>query len=135
MACFSVPLAEALIVTAVKAGAFGRKSAEKALADGNAERGERIRAVRERLGLLEKLLYGGSSLLLIEHIYHGEITFVPPFITTMTSPQEISAMLREMATVGTGMAVLTTAVWGIMLAVSALLRKRAERKAGLSAAL
>ena len=36
-------------------------------------------------------------------------------------------MLREMATAGVGMAALCTAVWGVMLVVSARIEKRKEQ--------
>lgn len=131
MACFTVPLAEAVIVTAVKAVALRRN------ADGvvSAARAAKIEGVREKLGSLEKMLYGGSFLLAVEHLYHGEISFVPPFLTAMKTPEEIPAMLYEMATVGVGMAVLTTAVWGVMVGVASWLSRRGNRSLGIQGGL
>lgn len=76
------------------------------------------------------MLYGGSFLLAIEHIYHGEVVFYPPFLTAMNDPADTVEMLNEMSTVGVSMAVLVTAVWGIGLFVSHLLKK--SKKAQLS---
>lgn len=108
MACFTVPLAEALIITAVKATGF-HHSANSVL--------------KEKLGMLEKMLYGGSFLLAIEHIYHGEVILYPPFLTAVKNPEDIPAMLHEMATVGVGMAAIVTTVWAITLAINSLFRK------------
>lgn len=110
MACFTVPLAEAVVVSVVKA---------VALKKGNAN--EKVRVAREKLATLEKMLYGGSALLAVEHFYHGEISFVPPFLTKMNG--EIPVMLHEMATVGVGMALLVTAAWGIGCAISHFVKK------------
>ena len=106
MACFTAPLAEAIVVSVVKKSTNLDNS------------------FKEKIGWLEKMLYGGSFLLAIEHIYHGEIVFYPPFLTAMKSPEEIPVMLHEIATVGVGMAVLVTAVWGIAVGVSAFMNKR-----------
>ncbi len=112
MACFTVPLAEAVVVSVVKV---------LALKKGNAN--EKVKVAREKVATLEKMLYGGSVLLAAEHFYHGEISFVPPFLTAMKSPEEIPAMLHEMATVGVGMALLVTAAWGVGCLLSRFVKK------------
>ena len=123
MACFAVPLAEAVVVSVVKA---------VTLKKGNSN--EKIQVAREKVATLEKMLYGGSALLAVEHMYHGEITFVPPFLTAMKTPEEIFVMLHEMATVGVGMAFLVTAVWGIGRLVSHFVKKCKAAKMPLAAA-
>lgn len=135
MACFTIPLVEGLAVTAVSLILANRK---KSAADTVNESKElksmdKISAIRKDLGNLQRMLFGGSFLLAIEHIYHGELTFVPPFLTAMQTAEEIPAMLRELATVGVGMAVLTTAVWGVVTFVSKLIKK-AKSSAGAHAA-
>lgn len=117
MACFLVPLAEGIVVSTVEKVAFHSK-----------EETEKVKGVKEKIGILKKMLYGGSFLLAIEHIYHGEISFVPPFLTAMNTPAEISAMLHEMATVGVGMSILVTAAWGIGLAVMKISKKLQSKK-------
>jgi hypothetical protein len=64
-----------------------------------------------KLEWLNKALWGGGFLLTIEHIWHGEITFWPPFLTAMSNPADFEEMLHEMATVGVLMALFITAVW------------------------
>ncbi len=115
MACFLAPLAEAVVVSAVK------KTVCKAAGDG---KDGKIAAVREKISRLEKMLYGGSFLLAVEHLYHGEISLLPPFLTAMRNPAEIPAMLGELATVGVGMAVLVTAVWAAGEYTASRLKKR-----------
>ena len=121
MACFTVPLAETVIVTAVRKTVL-KKSAV------NAVHSAKMDSINKSVGHLEKMLYGGSFLLAIEHLWHGEISFLPPFLTALNSPAEISVMLQELASVGVGMALLVTGVWalaeGAAASVKRLLRKR-----------
>jgi len=122
MACFTVPLAEAVVVSTVKTVVKKAGCSQKAL-----------EFIDEKVGWLEKMLYGGSALLAIEHLYHGEISIYPPFLTALNTPEEIPVMLHEMATSGVGMAILTTAVWGVIVGVSSVLggRKSEVREGGL----
>ena len=108
MACFTVPLATAAVASAVKTTL--PKSAE-----GN--------PFVSRLGWLGKMMFGGSFLLAIEHVYHGEIIFTPPFLTAVKDGNTAD-MLHEMATRGVTMAVLLAVVWVVMVTVSTL-RERA----------
>lgn len=122
MACFTVPLAEAVVLTAVKKIAL-RRNADSVI-------NEAEMAKSQKLGVLEKMLYGGSFLLAVEHLYHGEISLVPPFFTAMKNPSEIPEMLREMTTVGVGMALLTTAVWAAGIGIAALVKNLKKKSAG-----
>ena len=124
MACFTIPLAEAIVVTAVKTLAL-RRNTDKLISE---SKKQKIASIREKISTLEKMLYGGSFLLAIEHIYHGEVVLYPPFLTAMNTPEEIPAMLHEMATVGVVMAVLTTLAWGVMTGISSWLSKRRNKK-------
>ena len=117
MACFIVPLAESVIATGIKAMLKRRQV--------QGQGGEVVESgMVKKLGWLQKLGFGGSALLAIEHIYHGEITFVPPFLTAMNSPETTGEMLHEMATVGVSMAVLITVVWGAMCLISHVMEKK-----------
>ena len=117
MACFTAPLAEALVATAVKSAA-GKPSARR-------------NVFLRRLGWLQKMLFGGSFLLAIEHVWHGEITWRYPFLTAVKEgPEATAEMWREIATVGISMAVLITVVWaGMVLVSSAMERRRAPQEA------
>lgn len=122
MACFTVPLAEALVVSAVKAVAL-KKGSDKPT----------VLAMRQKVATLEKMLYGGSFLLAAEHIYHGEITFYPPFLTALNSPADTAVMLQEIATSGVAMAALVTGVWAIGLAVAYIMPKKRNGLKGSAA--
>ena len=130
MACFTAPLAEAIIVSAAKK-VIAKK--EKAAGTENASDGTIL--FSEKLGWLEKMLWGGSALLAFEHVWHGEIVPYFPFLTAAENPEDFAQMLREIAINGTGMALLVTAVWGVMLYVSKKLEKRYLNKPGIKPAL
>ena len=108
MACFTAPLAEAVIVKAVE------KSIEK---KGSKESGDKVPLAR-KVKWLSTMLFGGSALLAFEHIWHGEITAWFPFLTAMSNKEDTITMLKEIGTVGVSMAVLITAVWLIMCKVA-----------------
>lgn len=126
MACFTVPLVEAVVLTAVKKIAF-RRNADSVINEAEMAKNQKIAVLKEKFGILEKMLYGGSFLLAVEHLYHGEISFVPPFLTAMKNPAEIPEMLREMTTVGVGMALLTTAVWAVGIGIASLVKNLKEK--------
>ncbi|MEN9979673.1 MAG: hypothetical protein ABIK38_04940 [candidate division WOR-3 bacterium] len=66
---------------------------------------------------LSALLLGGSAMLAVEHVSHGEVVPWPPFLTAMRSPAETAQMLREMFTVGGTMTAVLILVWLLMLAL------------------
>ena len=70
------------------------------------------------------MLWGGVALLAFEHIWHGEVVAWFPFLTAMSNAEDAAEMLHEMATVGVGMAVLITVVWGVMCVVADAIVKR-----------
>lgn len=117
MACVLVPAAEAVLTTA----------AEKVLAAKEGGHSQAGLSFSRKLKWLNHLLWGGSALLAFEHVWHGEITPWFPFLTAAGNPADAAEMLREMATAGVGMAALCTAVWGVMLVVSARIEKRKEQ--------
>ena len=125
MACFTVPLAEAVVLTAVKKIAF-KRNADSVINEAEMTKNQKIAVLKEKFRILA-----------VEHLYHGEISLVPPFLTAMKNPAEIPEMLREMATVGVGMALLTTVVWAAGIGISALvknLKKKSADGIGLSGA-
>ena len=116
MACFTVPLATAVAANAAKSAVGKSAKANPFVA---------------RLGWLSRMMFGGSFLLAIEHVYHGEIVFTPPFLTAVKNG-EVSEMLHEMMTRGVSMTVLLVAVWAVMVAVS-MHRERAAAAAAKEA--
>ena len=60
---------------------------------------------------LEKMLWGGTVMLVVDHIINGEVTWRYPFFTALTEVGGAEVMLREMLTVGVPMSLVLTAVW------------------------
>lgn len=110
MACFTAPLAQALVVAAARSACKGKISRSR-------------NPFVRRLGWLQKMLFGGCFLLAIEHVWHGEITWRFPFLTAVKDG-DTAAMLREIATIGVSMALLVTAVWAVMVLVAAARERR-----------
>jgi len=136
MACFLVPAAEAVVISAAYIAA--KKKEQKIVAPAHAEN----KAVcasdvkitwSKRLGWLMALLWGGVLLLAFEHFWHGEVVPFPPFLTAMADPNDKAEMLHEMSTVGVSMAVMVTAFWGVLCGIAqakvAKIRKSLSSKA------
>lgn len=131
MACFLVPAAEAVVVTAVACGMKAKEKKAPALNNSvAADAADTVKnvkiAVSAKLMWLANLLWGGCLLLCYEHIWHGEVVPWFPFLTAMSSAEEASVMLSEMRAVGGIMAGEITAVWVlIVLAANVIVRRRA----------
>lgn len=136
MACFIAPVAEAIVVTMLKKR-LEKKEMRAALAQDMTgivvaqDNRHSSNPFSRKLGWLTKLLWGGSFLLAIEHIWHGEVVPWPPFLTAFNNPADIEPMLLEIATVGVAMAVLITAVWGVMVLATSCIEKRAKKPQAL----
>ena len=100
MACFIAPLVEAIAVTAI------RKSGLK----GNTP-------YLQHLPDLEKMLWGGTLMLIVDHIINGELTWAFPFFTALGQTGGAAILWREVLTVGVPMALALTAAWGIWVAL------------------
>lgn len=121
MACFIVPGTEAIITTAT----------QKIIEHHEKKTGESLSvSFSEKIGWLNKMLWGGSALLAFEHVWHGEVTPWFPFLTAANSPESTMEMLNEISTSGVAMAVLVTAVWTVMAAVSTVIERRKIKALG-----
>ncbi|MGN0600879.1 MAG: hypothetical protein ACI4JK_13445 [Oscillospiraceae bacterium] len=127
MACFIVPTTEAIVTTI----------AEKVLHSHECKaehEGKKLTCkFSEKLGLLNKMLWGGSALLAFEHVWHGEVVPFYPFLTAANDPESAAVMMHEMATSGVAMAALVTAVWAGVLCIGAVIGKKTEKNAKESA--
>ena len=137
MACFLVAATEAVITT-VATKIIEKKEKEqqelKVSFDGvKTESAQKIPFSR-KLKWLNRMLWGGSALLMFEHIWHGEIVPFFPFLTAASDPADAAQMMHEMATVGVAMAALVTGVWLGVVGVTARIEKRAEKEADTLAA-
>jgi hypothetical protein len=137
MACFLVPAAEAIVVTAAFIAA--KKSEQKIqapkLAEGDKFAHDDVKITwSKRLSWLLGLLWGGVLLLAFEHFWHGEVVPFPPFLSAMASPDDTAEMLHEMSTVGVSMAITVTAVWGVICGVAEAKVKAIKKSLKKSAA-
>ena len=95
MACFVVPLVQAMATSALRK--WGRK-------DG---------FVSRHLASLELMLWGGSVMLIVDHILNGELSWRFPFFTALGQSGGAQVMLREMLSVGVPMSIVITLVWAV----------------------
>ena len=127
MACFLVSTAEAIAVTAIEKKVEKKEISVEQLSlnNENHDIASEIKIPFSRkLKWLRNMLWGGSILLLFEHIWHGEIVPWFPFLTAAANHEDTMQMLHEMATVGVAMAIAVTVVWGVMIALCHVYEKR-----------
>jgi hypothetical protein len=128
MACFIVPGTEAVvttIVTKIIEKKEKKTDAEK-LAQGVSVAEFNKEHFSSKLKRLNNLLWGGSGLLAFEHLWHGEIQPFFPFLTAASNPTDTAQMLHEMSTIGVSMALLVTAVWGVITYVTGKIENRED---------
>lgn len=112
MACFIVPLVQAIGTS------IYRKAAEKSIHSPEAN------SLLRNIPALEKMLWGGTLMLIVDHVINGELTWAFPFLTALgREGGGWSTVLREMLTVGVPMSLVLTVAW----AVWALLRERRSK--------
>ena len=116
MACFMIPMAEAMVATAVSKVLI-KKEEQKSMQeieDGFINDTGSCRIGARQIKKLSNFLWGGSGLLAFEHLWHGEIMPYFPFLTAANNPADLTKMLHEMSTVGVTMAVVVTLFWGVL---------------------
>ena len=116
MACIVVPMAEAIVATAVSKVLI-KKEEQKSMQeieDGFINDTGSCRIGARQIKKLSNFLWGGSGLLAFEHLWHGEIMPYFPFLTAANNPADLTKMLHEMSTVGVTMAVVVTLFWGVL---------------------
>ena len=132
MACFLVPAAEAIIVSAAVKISEKREKNKYSLPKGavkhtEIEEDSHKLPFSKKLSWLRNLLWGGTILLAFEHLWHGEISPFFPFLTAASNPQDTAVMLHELATVGVSMTVAVTAIWGVMLLAAKIKESKIEK--------
>lgn len=94
MACFLVPLVQAAGTTAIQKIIEKKKGKDYIWS--------------KRLGTLNTLLWGGIIMLIIDHIWNGEIKLFPPFFSFLENPQ---IAFHEITTLGITMSIVITLIW------------------------
>ncbi|MBQ8100887.1 MAG: hypothetical protein IJ169_06340 [Paludibacteraceae bacterium] len=96
MACFIVPLTQAIATTVYRKHTTRQDS-----------------FVGRNLRTLELMLWGGSIMLIVDHIINGELTWLFPFFTALNAEGGGTQMLWEMLTVGLPISLVVTLVWAV----------------------
>jgi len=118
MSCFLVPLVQAAATT------LYRKRNQKSIES------QQANLLKRHIPALEKMLWGGSVMLIVDHIINGELTWRFPFFTALGAEGGASVFWGEILTVGIPMSVVLTLVW---IAYSLLKEHRAASRAGADA--
>ena len=116
MACFIVPLVQAVATTALRRH-VSRQAAQQP--------SSHVHPLLTQLPRLELMLWGGSAMLIVDHIINGEVIATYPFFTAMLQEDGALTMLREMLTVGVPMSLVVTAIYCVQVYLE---RQRKEVK-------
>lgn len=103
MCCFIAPLTQAIVTTAVR-----RYQKKTQKVDVNTP-------WNRQLPKLELMLWGGSAMLVLDHIINGEVTWQYPFFTALANEGGAFTMMNEILSVGLPMCVLITLIYGLMV--------------------
>jgi hypothetical protein len=130
MACFLVPLTEAVVTTIAQKviEKKEKKCAKHQESVSEPNESNKKTSFAKMLKPLNIMLWGGSALLAFEHLWHGEIVPWFPFLTAAENAEDTAVMLHEMGTIGVTMAVAVTAVWGVALLVKRTIGKKKTAK-------
>lgn len=111
MSCFIVPLVQAMATSAYRKhlGNVGSKS------DGVESEGYVKSIWKSELHTLEKMLWGGTLVLVVDHIASGELTLAYPFMTVLGKIGGLEQVFSEMLTAGIPMSLAVTAVWALVV--------------------
>lgn len=77
---------------------------------------------------LELMLWGGTAMLVVDHLMTGELAPYPPFLTAMNNPADTATMFYEVATTGVLMTVVVFALWAGTLFFEKISRMWKEKK-------
>ncbi len=100
MSCFIIPMAQAIVTSAY------RKANQKSIEASDAA------PLKRNIPALEKMLWGGTLMLIVDHVVNGELTWRYPFFTALETGG-FPVMLRELLTVGVPMSLVLTIVWAV----------------------
>lgn len=111
MACFIVPLAQAVTTTVLRKKLKKSNESDMWL---------------KQLPKLELMLWGGSAMLVVDHILNGELTYQYPFFTAMEQKDGIYTMLQEMLGVGLPMSLTITAIYAFMVLYESYSQRKSQ---------
>lgn len=109
MACFIVPLVQAVATTVVRR---------------HTKNVENKNPFMQNLSKLETMLWGGSAMLIVDHVINGEVVPYYPFFTSLEAEGGVFTMISEMVTVGLPMSIAVTLIWCAMVMKNYHVNKR-----------
>ncbi len=120
MACFLVPMAEAVITDLIikKMGKETSRSANGAETIFGYTPVTAFSAGSHEFKWLSQLLWGVSLILMLEHLWTGEVTLTFPFLTALSSHADTMVMIDEISTTGVMTSIMTTLVWFVAVLFS-----------------
>ncbi len=120
MACFLAPAGVAVVTTVVQMVVKKKQAAAGEQSEKTPGKWTR------RLRWLNTMLWGGTILLALEHVWHGEVVPWPPFLTAVQTAGEVGPILREIATYGVAMTAVVVAAWAIMVGIAEIAERRGK---------
>jgi len=98
MSCFIAPLAQAVATTLYRRHHRSQGTASRSI-------------FLQHLDKFELMLWGGTSMLIVDHIINGEVTWRYPFFTALEQQGGFQTMLQEILTVGVPMSIVITLIY------------------------
>ena len=69
--------------------------------------------MKHHIPALEKMLWGGSVMLIVDHILSGELSWRFPFFTAVNEVGGAEVFFRELLGVGVPMSLAISVVWAV----------------------
>jgi len=120
MACFLVPMAEAVMTDILinrmdRGDAHSNKNSKTSFGYAPVTR---FSVGSHEFRWLSQLLWGVSLILMLEHLWTGEVTLSFPFLTALSSYAGTMVMIDEISTTGVMTSILTTFIWFVTVFIS-----------------
>ncbi len=111
MACFIVPMTQAIATSIARRRMKGRVETTE-------------NPWLHQLPKLELMLWGGTLMLIVDHILNGEMTWEYPFFTILAHKEGFHLMMGEMLGVGLPMSVVISLFYVGLVARETFVHKR-----------
>lgn len=89
--------------------------------------GSESSTLKRHVPALEKMLWGGTLMLIVDHVINGELMFRFPFFTALAQEGGVQTFLHELLVVGLPMSTALTAAWLVYALWKARTAKAAVR--------
>lgn len=114
MACFVAPATVAIVTTVVRKVVEKREGVSAAQPAGRPTTKVSGKWT-QRLGWLNLMLWGGTVMLVLDHLISGELVPWAPFLTALEAPGAVGPLVREILVTGGAMTAAVFAAWAVMI--------------------